>query len=178
MLSSFIAATLCAATGAVPPDLVPQVDPVTGLGAFRGSFSDSAPSPFVPVGTIGLLRAPGLVPADPLESASGLIVSWGERPIEYILEMPLSHDEGEALEVVALLDAWASQVQTPAAPVAADRFFVSAAGASSDGLERAVMGFVNNERAGRSEQIRFVPGPGAPVALAGAVLLTLRRRRA
>lgn len=178
MLSSFIAATLCAATGAVPPDLVPQVDPVTGLGAFRGSFSDSAPTPFVPLGTIGLERAPGLTPADPLEPASSLIVSWGERPIEYILEMPLSHDSGESLEVVAMLDAWAAQLDAPTTPVSAARFFVSAAGASSDGLERAVMGFVNNERSGRSGQIRFVPSPGAAALLAGAALAAVRRRRA
>ena len=178
MLSSFLAVPLCAAAVASspPPDLVPQVDPVTGLGAFRGELSDSAPSPFVPVGTIGLERAPGPVPYEVLERASALIVSWGEGTTEYILEMSLSHDDGAALEVLAMLDAWSAQVEVHAAPLGADRFFISAAGASSDGLERQVMGFVNNERAGRSEHIRFVPAPGG-LAAAFVALLTIRRRR-
>ena len=177
MLSTLIvAAPLCAAVAVSEP----QIDEVTGLGAFRGELSDRVLSPFVPVGTIGLERALWLEPVEDLTRASSLIQSWGEGRIAMEFEVALSDARGEALEVIALIDAWAALVAgEPAASAAAERFFVSISGASSAGLEREVMGFVANETGPGGNARRggaAIPAPGGLAAVLAA-LLTLRRRR-
>lgn len=177
LFTLIVAAPLCAAVAVSEP----EIDEVTGLGAFRGELSDRVLSPFLPVGTIGLESAARLEPAPTLTRASSLIQSWGEGRIVIELDVALSAERGEALEVVALVDAWAAlAAREPAASAAASRFFVSISGASSDGLERAVMGFVANETGPGGSAQRggaAIPAPGG-LAAALAALLTLRRRRA
>jgi len=177
MLSTLlVVAPLCAVVGVSEP----EIDEVTGLGAFRGELSDRVMSPFLPVGTIGLEGAARLEPATTLTRASSLIQSWGEGQITMDLDVALSDARGEALEVIAIIDAWAALAASePAGSAAASRFFVSISGASSDGLERAVMGFVANETGPGGSAQRggaAVPAPGG-LAAALAALLTLRRRR-
>lgn len=176
LFTLIVAAPLCAAVAVSEP----EIDEVTGLGAFRGELSDRVLSPFLPVGTIGLESAARLEPAPTLTRASSLIQSWGEGRIVMELDVALSAERGEALEVIALIDAWAALVTSePAASSAASRFFVSISGASSDGLERAVMGFVANETGPGGSAQRggaAIPAPGGWAA-ALAALLTLRRRR-
>lgn len=178
MLSTLlVVAPLCAVVGVSEP----EIDEVTGLGAFRGELSDRVLSPFVPLGTIGLESAARLEPATTLTRASSLIQSWGEGQITMDLDVALSDARGEALEVIAIIDAWAAlAANEPAASSAADRFFVSISGASSAGLEREVMGFVANETGpadGARRNGAAIPAPGGWAA-ALAALLTLRRRRA
>lgn len=175
LFTLMVAAPLCAVVAGSDP----EIDAVTGLGAFRGELSDRVMSPFVPVGTIGLESADRLEPAQTLTGASSLIQSWGEGRIAMEIDVALSGERGEALEVVALIDAWAMlAAREPSGEAAGQRFFVSVSGASSAGLEREVMGFVVNEGAagGAGHPAAAIPAP-AGWAGALAALLTLRRRR-